>query len=42
MVRFMKGGDFMVLDEMLWVDDVEETVEEKTYTVGCWGLDGDC
>ena len=29
----------MNLDELLWV---EETDEEKTYTVGCWGLDGDC
>lgn len=33
----------MVQDEMLWVVEVEEsTAEEETYTVGCWGLDGDC
>lgn len=32
----------MNLDELLWGEEVEETDEEKTYTVGCWGLDGDC
>ena len=32
----------MNLDELLWVEEVEQTAEEKTYTVGCWGLDGDC
>ena len=32
----------MNFDELLWVEEVEETDEEKTYTVGCWGLDGDC
>ena len=28
----------MNLDELLWVEEVEETDEEKTYTFGCWGL----
>jgi hypothetical protein len=32
----------MLENEMLWVEEVIEDSQEKTYTVGCWGLDGDC
>ena len=32
----------MILDELLWVEEASETSEFETYTVGCWGLDGDC
>lgn len=32
----------MELNELLWIDEVEETTETKTYSAGCWGLDGDC
>lgn len=32
----------MYFEEDLWVEEVEQETEQKTYTVGCWGLDGDC